>query len=448
MARIRHAAHSDRSFFNQCDQCNPWLAWQVSILLLAAAPAFAGDWPHWRGPHRNGITDEVSGWNGKRWLQEKPAWTANVGIGASSPLVVGDRLYALGRSDGHDVVRCLRVENGKEVWSVRYRGAEYGRFHMGDEGLYSGPSSTPEYDPQTKLLYTLGPDGGLHCWDTAADGKRVWGLNLYDTFKVKQRPKLTRAPQRDYGYTSSPLVHGDWLLVEVGSARGSLIAFDKKSGKEMWASQLADEAGHNAGPVPMTVAGIPCVALLTQRRLAVIRLDAGHEGKTLAAYDWVTDFANNIATPAVRDNFVLITSAYNQNAICKLKITLAGAEKVWQQKYPSKVCTPVIHNGHVYFAWQKVHCLDWETGELRWEGGSFSDPGSCIITADERLIAYGKNGKLALVETAKRSAKSYTELAVRDLIFNALAWPHVVLAGGRIICRDREGNIACFAINR
>jgi hypothetical protein len=39
-------------------------------------------------------------------------------------------------------------------------------------------------------------------------------------------------------------------------------------------------------------------------------------------------------------------------------------------------------------------------------------------------------------------------LAVRDLIFNALAWPHVVLAGGRIICRDREGNIACFAINR
>ena len=45
------------------------------------------------------------------------------------------------------------------MWAARYRALEYGRFHAGDEGLYSGPSSTPEYDPQTRLLYTLGADG-------------------------------------------------------------------------------------------------------------------------------------------------------------------------------------------------------------------------------------------------------------------------------------------------
>ena len=36
------------------------------------------------------------------------------------------------------------------------------------------------------------------------------------------------------------------------------------------------------------------------------------------------------------------------------------------------------------------------------------------------------------------------ELVVRDRIFSALAWPHVAIAGGRIFCRDRSGNFACF----
>jgi hypothetical protein len=207
---------------------------------------------------------------------------------------------------------------------------------------------------------------------------------------------------------------------------------------------LTDEAGHNAGPVPMTVAGVPCVALLTLRHLAVIRLDAGKEGKTVATFPWVTDFANNIASPAVRDNFVLVTSGYNRNAVCKVKVTLTGAEEVWRKRYHSKVCTPVIHGGHVYFSWQRVRCLDWETGEQRWEGGSFGDPGSCVVTADGRLIVYGKTGKLALVETAGRSPGAYKELAVRDGLFGSSAWPHVALAGGRVYCRDRDGNLACF----
>lgn len=424
------------------------LALALAAPCLLAGALRAADWPHWRGPARTGVTDEPSGWADGKWLPDRPAWTATVGSGASSPITVGDRVYALGHADGQDVIRCLSAADGKELWAGKYRGPEYGRFHMGDEGLYSGPSSTPEYDPDTKLLYTLGPDGDLRCWDTSSDGKEVWAVNLYDAYGVKRRPKLTRAPQRDYGYTSSPLVHGSWLLVEVGSGRGTLVAFDKKTGKEAWRSELADEAGHTAGPVPMTVEGVPCVAVVTQRNLAVVRLDRGNEGKTVATYPWVTDFANNVAGPAVRDNYVLITAAYNQNAICKLKVTLKGAEEVWRQKYPSKVCTPVIRGGHVYLAWQQVRCLDWETGEQVWAGGTVGDPGSIIATADDRLVVYGKSGKLMLVETAKRSPKEYKELAVRDGLFKSAGWPHVALAGGRIFCRDRDGNLACFPVGR
>ena len=156
----------------------------LSLALALTLTLRAGDWPHWRGPNRTGITDEASGWTGDAWLADKPAWTAKVGEGASSPIVAGDRVFTLGWEDGKDTLRCLSAKDGKPLWSQSYKSARYGRFRTGDEGLYSGPSSTPEYDPATGFLYTLSTDGDLICWDTNADGKKLWGRNLYDDYKA------------------------------------------------------------------------------------------------------------------------------------------------------------------------------------------------------------------------------------------------------------------------
>jgi outer membrane protein assembly factor BamB len=241
-------------------------------------------------------------------------------------------------------------------------------------------------------------------------------------------------------------VLGDRLLVEVGAEDGNLVAFAKRTGERLWASRCDDPAGHTAGPVPLTVEGVPCVAVLTLFRLAVVRLDAGHEGEVAAEYLWATEFGNNVAGPAAHGDCVLVTSAYNHGAICKLRITLRGAEKLWERPYASKVCTPVVSGGHVYWCWQKVRCLDWETGELTWEGGRFGDPGSCVVTGDGRLVVLGGQGRLALVETADHSPTKYAELAVKDGLFHDSAWPHVVLSGGRLYCKDRRGNLACFPV--
>ena len=63
----------------------------VVVGLCVTVLASAEDWPHWRGSQRNGLIKEVSGWNGSRWIDSKPTWTANVGEGASSPLRVTSR---------------------------------------------------------------------------------------------------------------------------------------------------------------------------------------------------------------------------------------------------------------------------------------------------------------------------------------------------------------------
>lgn len=418
------------------------------VLNGAALVAHADDWPHWRGPDRNDVVAEHSGWSGGEWKLGEAAWSRNVGEGATSPVVVDGRLYTTGWSDNREAVRCLDAATGDPIWTVSDQSPRYGRRSTGDKGIYAGTSATPAFDKQTLFLYTLGIDGDFVCWDTKQQGRRVWSVNFYDRFGVKQRPDVggRRRTLRDYGFVGAPFVFGDVVVVEVGDDEGTLMAFDKRSGKRRWVSECRDEAGHTGGLAPITVEGVPCLAVLTLRNLVVVRLDSGHEGETVARYPWTTDFANNIPTPAVHEDSVIITSAYNQSAMCRLKITLEGAEKVWEQPNPSGVCSPVIHKGHVYWAWRGVHCVDFETGKERWVGGKVGTPGSCIVTADDRLIVWANKGDLTLVETAERSPARYRELAGRKRIFSRDVWPHAVLAGGRLYLKDREGNLKCFAL--
>ena len=420
--------------------------WPVALAGAALLCAVAGaeDWPHWRGPSRNDITSEDSRWEAGAWPLGDPAWTLNVGRGASSPIVVGNRVYAMGWADGQDTVYCLDAASGAQVWRRSYPAAQYGRYHEGDENLYDGVLSTPGYDPATGRLYTLGINGDLNCWDSGNAGERVWGLNLYDTFDVPKRP-LVGGATRDYGYTTSPLVYGDWVVVEVGDDGGTLMAFDKGTGERRWCSEAAGAAGHTGGIVPMVVEGLPCLAVLTLHGLLVARVDPGHEGQTLATHPWPTHYGNNVVTPAVEGDTVILTSGHNMSRMAKLRVASSGVTELWSIRDISKVCCPVIHNGHVYFAWGKLRCLDFETGAQQWEGGAFRDDSSCLLTGDGRLIVFGSR-TLALAEAADRSPEGYRELAATEGIGSAETWPHVVLANGRLYAKDREGNLFCFAL--
>ncbi len=419
------------------------------VLVLGAVCAESADWPHWRGPNRNDVTTEPSGWDGKSWIKGQ-MWQASVGEGSSSPIVVGNRVYLTGWSSNRDTLFCLDANSGRELWRQQYASPRYGRFAIGDQSLYSGACSTPEYDPATKLLFTLSADGELHAWDTSQRGQTVWSLNLYDRYGAKRRPEVAKRKktQRDYGYTGSPLVSNDQLIVEVGGKTGNLVAFDVRTGRELWTSENGDEAGHTGGPVPITVDGIPCVAVLTLRNLVVTGIDGDHAGKTIATYPWTTDFGNNIATPAVFGDSVIITSAYNHFAMCRIRVSLKdGATKVWENaEVASGVCSPIIHDGRVYWAWRGLHCVDFATGKELWVGGKIGSQGSCILTADRRLIVYGNKGDLSLVESAQRSPRKYTRIAAQKVLSRTDAWPHVVLARGRILCRDRNGSIRCLAV--
>ena len=416
-------------------------------LPLCLAASLAADWPHWRGPDRDGTTPEVSGWP-SAW-PPKRLWGTNVGVGCTSPIVVGDRLYVMGwrgkdkgiaRPGGRDTLYCFDLQSGRVLWRQSYPCRYQGRLRKGDERQYGGPLSTPSFDKATGFIYTLSVDGDLRCWDARRDGKPVWGMNLHEKFTIKRRPFIS-AGHRDYGHPTSPLVHGDLLIVEVGDTKGTVVAFDKKTGRVRWKSKYHDPPGHSGSPVIMEVGGKECLALFATYHFVVMRLDRGHEGEPIGKAEWRTDFDCNIPTPAVVGNKALVTSAYNQSKSALFAVSPGGLKRIWTSRACSRVGCPVIHKGRVFFVNRYLWCADLRTGKVLWRGGGFGN-GNCLVTGDDKVVVFG-NRRVALVDAL---ANDYKELAKASGVVRSVCYPQVALANGVLVCKDHYGNMVCFSL--
>src|SRR5262249_30794487 len=153
--------------------------WSVLVFWLSslAMISTAANWPQWRGPERNGISQEKGLL--AEWPREGPRllWQVNnLGGGYSTPAVVGDRLYLLSNEGMADeFVKSLSVKDGQEIWSVRL--GKVGNPEQ--KPSYPAARSTPTLDGD--LLYALGSDGDLVCLERPT-GKVRWQKNLRSDF--------------------------------------------------------------------------------------------------------------------------------------------------------------------------------------------------------------------------------------------------------------------------
>ena len=425
--------------------------------LIVGQACLGSDWPQWRGPNRTDVTSEKSGWP-KGW-PPKRLWKKNVGYGCTSPIFANGRLYVMGwkgkkssrNSVGTDTVYCFEALNDKLLWKQSYRCRYQGRFRTGDTSLYGGPTSTPTLDAASGYLYTLSIDGDLKCWNTkhvpseveGKAGRPIWSVNLYEKYKVRQRPKV-EAGVRDYGYSCSPVVLGNAVITEVGGNAGLLVAFDKKTGRQLWRSASKEPSGHNAGPVPMNVNGVRCLAGFGIRKLTIVGIEGQRRGKTLAQHPWRTAYSCNIITPAVTGNKVVLSSGHDVRRTALLQVSGEKVRQLWSNRYWSEGCSPVIHKGCIYLVISQVHCLDLSNGKLKWRGGNFGRDSSCLVTGDDKLLVSGSRD-LGLVETSPKNNK-YRELArVRDVI-GGTCYPHLALANGIVAVKNKEGDVVCLSV--
>jgi outer membrane protein assembly factor BamB len=407
--------------------------------LLLACTAVASDWPTFRGPNRDGVSKETG------LLQEWPKggppvlWTAkNLGLGFGSPAVANGVIYGQGTRDGKDGVWALKEADGSELWYTPFADPR-------PAGPNTGPSGAPTV--AGGKVYATSSSGKLVCLN-AADGKKAWDADYTG--------KEFGGRAQGWGYTESPLVDGNKLIVTPGSAKATMVALDKDSGKVIWKTETKTGAGGAGGyssPVKTTVGGIPMYVVLLGTSGGVIGVHA-ETGQLLWQYTAAAlGGTAQIPTPIVRDDLVWFSTSYNGGSAL-LQLVPEGTDKVSVKALKTYKQDLMNHHGgmvligdHVYFghghnAGQPV-CVEFKTGEIKWGPEKYpaGAKGSAAVTyADKRLYFRWQNGLMGLVEANPEAFKlvSSFELPPPDERSHPQSWAHPVIANGKLYIRDQK----------
>ncbi len=395
----------------------------AAILTVCVLSSFAtaDDWPRWRGPQLTGISTE-KGWL-DQWPKDGPliAWKASVGIGFSSMSVSQGRLCTMGHKEGKDTVYCFDALTGKPIWSHSYEA------DLGDLYFEGGPTVTPTFDGDR--VYSLSRWGHLFCFD-AASGRVLWSKHL-------QKDLNLHVPT--WGFAGSPLVHGERLILNAGKAG---LALEKDSGKVVWASTNAEDAGYTT-PLPFERDGERCVIVSSGTAFYGVNVKTGKE---LWRIRWPTQYGVNAADPIIVGDQIFISSGYGKGAGL-FQLGDAMPKEVWRNRVLRNQCNPsVLIDGFLYgidgdtTTATALKCIELKTGTVRW---SRDDVGfGSLMAADGKLIVLSDAGEL---QVGPASPEGFTPTA-KAKVLDGKCWTVPVLANGRIYCRNAAGDLVCVDV--
>jgi outer membrane protein assembly factor BamB len=379
-------------------------------------------WPGFRGPARDNVVAGVT--FSTDWSANPPRelWRRPVGPGWSSFALVGSRLCTQEQRDEDEVVVCYDAATGEPIWLYAYRA----RFWEAMGGL--GPRATPTYDDGR--LLTLGATGVLNCLD-AATGKRIWTRDLQED---------TGAPLPDWGFSSSPLVVDDLVIVHAPQATEdrSVVAYDVDTGEPRWRGE-APGASYSS-PHLATIEAARQVLQITTA--GVFGFDPA-SGERLWMHDWTTGgMGDRVVQPAIVDggSGLLIGTSFG---IGTRRIAVSrDASGGWttREVWTSKALKPyfndqVVHDGTAFgFDGNILAAIDVATGERDWKRGRYGNGQVLLLPAQDLLMIVSETGELALV---RASAEKFEELA-RIQAISGKTWNHPIVADGVVYLRNAE----------
>ena len=388
-----------------------------ALCLVAGLARIAGsaDWPQFRGPNRDGISPEAAVL--KSWPASGPKvlWKAPLGEGYSQVVSAKGRLYTLAQQGSEQFAVAFDGATGKRLWRTRIDG-EY------NDGQGDGPRSTPTVDGD--LMYALSAHGKLAALRTG-NGQVAWQHDLRAEYGANP-------PQ--WGVSTSPLVEGKLLIVNVGGAGNkSIVAFDKTNGKVVWTSQ-GDGAGYSA-PIAITVRGVRQVIVFTADAILSI---SPEDGRLFWRSGWKTDYDVNAATPIFLPPDKLFVSSGYGTGSALLQINRTNVAEVWRSRgMKNQFSSSVLHDGVLYgFDDATFKAIDAATGKERWKQRGFGH--GSLILAGGHLIVLSDRGKLALVQA---TPEEYRELGNAQVI-EGKCWTSPSLADSRLYVRNEEELIA------
>lgn len=395
------------------------LTFSLSIS-LAAVTAAAADWPQYRGPARDGVSAETSLLH--TWPESGPeeCWRKPLGEGFSGVAVAGGAVYTLFADAEHELAVRLHPETGEEVWRVPI-GPRF------EEALGHGPRSTPTVDGER--VFVLSSTGNLAALSTI-DGSKLWEVDVQKGMGGKQ-------PLR--GWSPSPLVEGDLLIVELGAGVGkSILAFDKATGETRWS--LRDNPAGYSSPIAVTIGGVrQLVFVHTAGKEVVSVLPDGTEHWT---HPWE---GGTLAMPLfIPPDKVFVSASADVGALV-LRVTEGPegpkVEDVWRDRViKNHWSSSVYHDGHLYgFDNGTLKAVDALTGEQKWAHRGLGK--GSLVVADGMLFILGDRGQLVLAEATPEAFRQ--KGAVEPM--SKKTWTAPSLSDGKLYLRDMH-EIVCFEV--
>jgi outer membrane protein assembly factor BamB len=352
-------------------------------------------------------------------------------------VVSGKRVVFLDGVDNKETAHCLDLDSGKELWraaigpTVEFQNA-YGE----------GPRCTPIIDGDRVYVQSCG--GEFSCLSLES-GKRLWGFSFGEKYGAtwfgnkSPDPGSKETASRRHGNNGSSVVDGDRIYVPVGSPiKGTLIAFDKKTGVELWAA--GDDNTAYSSVMVADLGGVRQAVHLTAD--ALMGVDA-QSGKVLWREPLKTGAKRHVATPVIEGDTVTVTSTSIGLIQFRIQKTAQGweAKRDWENSNMKVVIgTPTRVDKWLFSPGPggkcDLVCVEAATGIEKWKEPGLGDYAS-ITAVNGTLLVLSSTGELRLVRV---NPERYEELGRAHFVGKTWASPAYV--DGKLLVKDGSKLVA------
>jgi outer membrane protein assembly factor BamB len=401
----------------------------VVLFGAIAAAADAADWPQFRGPGLQGKSSEAglpTTWSASSnvaWKTELP------GAGTSSPIVVGDQIVltcysgynvpgqaAGNMSDLKRYVIALGRRDGKLLWKTEIPSRLPEQETIRDGHGYA--SSTPASDGER--VYVFFGKSGAAALDMA--GKLLWQTNVGEGL-------------HGWGSAASPVLHGNLVIINASVESQSLVALDKRTGKEVWRARGINESW-NTPLLVQTPSGE------TELIVAIMGHVLGFDPATgRKLWSCATDIKWYMVPSLVADKGVVYCIGGRTGGALAVKTGGRGdvtdTHRLWVGKKGSNVSSPVLHDGCLYWAHEAlgiVYCAEAATGKILYEerlpraGQFYASP----LLAGGKIYYLTRNGQAFVVAARPK----FELLATNDLGDRSTFNASPIAIDGRLLLRS------------
>lgn len=425
----------------------------MSIVIVAAVTAMCSgsaqaQWTQWGGANRDFSSDAKG--LAAQWPDGGPKkiWSRELGGGYSAILADGGRLYTMYRkSDGtlpavdtgpaaparaadpqseYEYVIAMDAATGKTLWEHKY----HAPVPKGMEVQFGkGPNATPSI--HQGRIYTLGVSGILHALDLAG-GSVLWMHDLAKEYAV---------PTPHFGFSASPLVHKDMLIVGAGGEGTGVMAFKLADGALVWKNLTfgGEENGDlYSSPIAITVGGDDQIVLLAGKE--VLGIDP-KSGEKLWSHPLENQWKTNICTPIWGNDGILYITSGGEAGSKGLKLTKEGSatkvQEVWSTRKMAVGQGVCVRHGNMVYGSSGdtpafITAINVEDGKLGWRERGFSK--ATMVQADGKLIILDEDGNLALATPTPETLTVHSKVR----LLKKPAWTAPTIVGKTLFVRDTE----------